>query len=62
MAGPSSRLTYEAVIAHVGVVATILLRTLQIVTAMLAVAAVLTFVGIGLADDWGSPGSCSASC
>ena len=56
MAGPSSRLTYEAVIAHVGALATILLRTLQIVTAMLAVAAVLTFVGIGIADDWGQSG------
>jgi hypothetical protein len=52
VAGPSSRSTYEAVVRRVSALAAVLHRTLQVVVGMLAVAAVLTFVGLGLSDDW----------
>ena len=49
-------ITYEQVIAHVGLVATILLRTLQVVCVVLVAAALTTFLGFALADDWQQSG------
>jgi hypothetical protein len=56
MAGSSSRLTYQAVVDRVGWLATILLRTVQLVTVLLVLGGITAFVGCGLADDWGSSG------
>ena len=56
MAGSSSRLTYQAVVDRVGWLASILLRTVQVVTVMLVVAAVLCFAAMGRANDWGREG------
>jgi hypothetical protein len=49
-------ITYQQVIAHVGLVASILLRTLQVVCVLLVAAAVATFVGFAIADDWQQSG------
>jgi hypothetical protein len=49
-------ITYQQVITHVGLLATILLRTLQVVCVLLVAAAVTTFVGFAIADDWQQSG------